>query len=154
MKIVHPSARGPNFGLGTQILVSVLSSALLFAVWPQILLADQDAQAPQAPPHSEQTPDQLQQLVAPIALYPDSLVAQILAASAFPEQVVEADRWLQAHPDLKGDALGQAVDLEAVVVGTDDRMSSYPWSVELGIGEMSHAANDSKHRHMVLSDSS
>jgi len=52
----------------------------------------------------------LQQLVAPIALYPDSLVAQILAASTFPEQVVEADRWVQAHPDLKGDALAQAVD--------------------------------------------
>jgi hypothetical protein len=52
----------------------------------------------------------LQQLVAPIALYPDSLVAQILAASTFPEQVVEADRWVQAHPDLKGDVLGQAVD--------------------------------------------
>jgi hypothetical protein len=49
-------------------------------------------------------------LVAPIALYPDSLVAQVLAASTFPEQVVEADRWVQAHPDLKGDALGQAVD--------------------------------------------
>jgi hypothetical protein len=52
----------------------------------------------------------LRQLVAPIALYPDSLVAQILAASTFPDQVVEADRWLQAHPDLKGDALGKAVD--------------------------------------------
>jgi hypothetical protein len=51
-------------------------------------------------------------LVAPIALYPDSLVAQILAASTFPEQVVEADRWVQAHPDLKGDALGHAVDEE------------------------------------------
>ena len=38
------------------------------------------------------------------------LVAQILAASTFPEQVVEADRWVQDHPDLKGDALGQAVD--------------------------------------------
>jgi hypothetical protein len=58
----------------------------------------------------QQTPEQLQQLVAPIALYPDSLVAQILAASTFPEQVVEADRWVLAHPDLKGDALGHAVD--------------------------------------------
>jgi len=52
----------------------------------------------------------LQQLVAPIALYPDSLVAQILAASTFPEQVVEADRWLQANPDMKGEALGKAAD--------------------------------------------
>jgi len=97
--------------------------ALLFAAWPQKLSASQDAQAPatsqdaqapaqaaQAPPYIQQTPEQMQQLVAPIALYPDSLVAQILAASTFPEQVVEADRWVQAHPDLKGDALGQAVD--------------------------------------------
>ena len=94
---------------------SLLSLALLFATWPQSLSAYQDAQAPprrptQAPPYTQQTPEQLQQLVAPIALYPDSLVAQILAASTFPEQVVEADRWVQAHPDLKGEALGQAVD--------------------------------------------
>ncbi len=67
---------------------------------------------PPAPPYAQQTPEQLQQLVAPIALYPDSLVAQILAASTFPEQVVVADRWVQAHPDLKGDALGHAVDQE------------------------------------------
>ena len=57
----------------------------------------------------EQTPEELQQLVAPIALYPDSLVAQILAASTFPEQVVDADQWVQSHPDLKGEALAQAV---------------------------------------------
>ena len=95
-----------------QILVSLLSLALILVTWPQTLLASQDAEAPaqttQAPPHAQQTPEQLQRLVAPIALYPDSLVAQILAASTYPEQVVEADRWLQAHPDLKGDALGQS----------------------------------------------
>jgi len=77
--------------------------------------ADQSAAAaaPGAPapvPYTQQGPEQLQQLVAPIALYPDSLVAQILAASTFPEQVVEADRWVQAHPDLKGTDLGNAVD--------------------------------------------
>jgi len=100
--------------LGKRTLVPVLSLALLFATWPQNLSASQDAQAPeqaaQAPPYAQQTPEQLQQLVAPIALYPDSLVAQILAASTFPEQVVEADRWVQANPDLKGEALGKAVD--------------------------------------------
>ena len=110
--------------IGKQILAFLVSFALLFATWPRSLAADQDAQAPppeqateqappsngQAPPYTQQTPEQLQQLVAPIALYPDSLVAQILAASTFPEQVVEADRWVQAHPDLKGDALAQAVD--------------------------------------------
>jgi uncharacterized membrane protein YgcG len=95
-------------------LASLLLLALLFATWPQNLWADQVAQAPaqatQAPPHASQTPEQLQRLAAPIALYPDSLVAQILAASTFPEQIVEANRWVQANPDLKGDALGQAVD--------------------------------------------
>jgi uncharacterized membrane protein YgcG len=119
--------------LGKQSLASLLSLALLFATGPQNLWAYQDQQAPaqdqqapaqaapaqdpqapaqaaQAPPYAQQTAEQLQQLVAPIALYPDSLVAQILAASTFPEQVVEADRWVQANPDLKGDALGKAVD--------------------------------------------
>ena len=86
---------------GRQILVYLLLPALLSPAWPQ-------AEPP--PPYTQQTPEQLQQLVAPIALYPDSLVAQILAASTFPEQVVEADRWVQAHPDLKGDALGHAAD--------------------------------------------
>jgi uncharacterized protein DUF3300 len=66
------------------------------------------AQAP-APP-VKQPPQQLQQLVAPIALYPDALVAQILAASTYPTQIVEAERWMQSHSDLKGDNLAQEVD--------------------------------------------
>ncbi|HTS06328.1 MAG TPA: DUF3300 domain-containing protein [Candidatus Eisenbacteria bacterium] len=97
-----------------QALVLLLSLALVPPTCPQNLSARQDSESPvqtaQAPPRPPQTPEQLQQLVAPIALYPDSLVAQILAASTFPEQVVEADRWLQTHLDLKGEALGQAVD--------------------------------------------
>ena len=68
------------------------------------------AQDGQAPPYAQQGPEQLQRLVAPIALYPDSLVAQVLAASTFPEQIVEADRWVQANSDLKGESLGRAVD--------------------------------------------
>jgi hypothetical protein len=114
MNIFGRAARFSRPRLGEQILVSLLSLALLFATWPQNLWAHQDTQAPAqaapAPPYTQSTPEQLQQLVAPIALYPDSLVAQILAASTFPEQVVEADRWVQEHPDLQGDALGQAVD--------------------------------------------
>jgi Protein of unknown function (DUF3300) len=76
--------------------------------------ADESGQSEAKPTDSVATesPEQLQQLVAPIALYPDSLVAQILAASTFPEEIVEADRWVQSHPDLKGDALGQAIDQE------------------------------------------
>ncbi len=126
MNIFRDTAGIGILRLGKQSLALVLSMALLFATLPQSLSAqDQDAQdaqaapaddtqAPaqdaQAPAYAQQTPEQLQRLVAPIALYPDSLVAQILTASTFPEQVVEADRWVQANPDLKGDALGKAVD--------------------------------------------
>jgi hypothetical protein len=74
----------------------------------------QDRQAPAQDAagtgYTQLTPEQLQQLVAPIALYPDSLVAQILVASTFPERVVEADRWVQSYPDLTGEALAEAVD--------------------------------------------
>ncbi len=57
------------------------------------------------------TAEQVDQLVAPIALYPDPLVAQILMAATYPLEVVEADRWLQipANAALKGDALTAAL---------------------------------------------
>jgi uncharacterized membrane protein YgcG len=58
----------------------------------------------------QQSQQELQQLVAPIALYPDALVAQVLAASTYPSEVVEADRWIQGHSDLKGQALAKEVD--------------------------------------------
>jgi uncharacterized membrane protein YgcG len=103
---------GPR--LHRQFLVFLLPLALLFVGWPQNLSARQDQQDPaeasEGQQYIQQTPEQLQQLVAPIALYPDSLVAEILAASTFPEHVVEADQWVHAHPDLKGDVLAQAVD--------------------------------------------
>jgi len=99
-----------------RISALLLAFALLFVAGPLDTWAAQDqpapSQTPQGPAYQTQSPDQLQQLVAPIALYPDSLVAQILGAATFPEQVVEADRWVQNHPDLKGDALAQAVDQE------------------------------------------
>ncbi len=120
MKIFGRATDSSGPRLGEQILLSLLSLGLLFSTLPQDVSAYQDNQnggqhataqsQQQGAPYVQQTPEQLQQLVAPIALYPDSLVAQILAASTFPEQVVEADRWVQAHPDLTGKALTGAVD--------------------------------------------
>jgi hypothetical protein len=55
------------------------------------------------------TPEQLDQLLAPIALYPDALLSQTLMAATYPLEVVEAARWTQANPNLKGDAAVQAV---------------------------------------------
>ena len=54
--------------------------------------------------------NELQQLVAPIALYPDALVAQILGSATFPDQVAAASGWLKQNNSLTGTALMQAVD--------------------------------------------
>ena len=56
------------------------------------------------------TTEELEQLAAPIALYPDSLVAQIFMASTYPLEVVEAERWVKQTPGLKGDALANVLN--------------------------------------------
>ena len=62
---------------------------------------------------SPQTASELQALVAPIALYPDSLVAQILTGSTFPDEVAIANYWLGQNKSLTGSALMQAVDKQS-----------------------------------------
>jgi uncharacterized membrane protein YgcG len=117
---------------------------------PQDQGPPQDESAPdQGPPpnppraHSATlSPEQLQQLVAPIALYPDALLAQILAASAYPTQIVEAERFLQQNLNLKGKELGDAVNQQdwdpsvkaltqfpSVLANLDKDLS---WTSELG----------------------
>ncbi len=56
--------------------------------------------------------EELDQLLAPIALYPDSLVAQILMASTYPLEVVQAERWAKQNESLTGDALTEALEKE------------------------------------------
>jgi hypothetical protein len=87
-------------------MVECIAATLLFAA---LSVSAAAADAP-AQTYAQQTPEQLQQLVAPIALYPDALVAQVLAASTFPDQIVLADRWAQANPQLKDEALAHALD--------------------------------------------
>jgi len=60
-----------------------------------------------------QSASDLQALVAPIALYPDALVAQVLTASTFPDQVAIADYWLHQNTNLTGSALMKAVDKQS-----------------------------------------
>jgi hypothetical protein len=57
--------------------------------------------------------EELDQMLAPIALYPDSLIAQILMASTYPLEVVQADRWLEQNKTLTGDALNDALKEKA-----------------------------------------
>ena len=70
--------------------------------------------ASQAPPVAELLkPEQLEALVAPIALYPDELLANVLAASTYPLEVVQSDRWLKERKSLKGDALKKEVEKQS-----------------------------------------
>jgi hypothetical protein len=114
--------------LGNAVIVLVV--AIFFAAaWQPLIAEDPNSQAldqNQAAPSPDQSePDQgtsdeapyaklskeqLERLVAPIALYPDALVAQILAASTYPTQITDAEGWLQIHPGLSSDDLGKQVD--------------------------------------------
>lgn len=76
--------------------------------------------SPPAPAAEVLKPEQLEALVAPIALYPDELLANLLAASTYPLEVVQADRWLKDHKSLKGDALKAEVDKQ----GWDDSVKA------------------------------
>jgi hypothetical protein len=71
----------------------------------------QPGQQPQQPQPQQQllTQQQLQQLVAPIALYPDALLAQVLTASTYPLEVTMAARWSEKNQNLKGAALQDAM---------------------------------------------
>src|SRR5258706_15966895 len=54
--------------------------------------------------------EELDQLLASIALYPDDLLSQVLMASTYPIEIVQADRWVKANASLKGDALAKALE--------------------------------------------
>lgn len=87
-------------------------------------------------------PERLESLVAPVALYPDPLLAQVLAASTYPLELVEASQWLAAHPDLEGEALTKAArkenwdpSVQALVAFPDvlKRMTeNVKWTTDLG----------------------
>ncbi|MGB7007049.1 MAG: DUF3300 domain-containing protein, partial [Pseudolabrys sp.] len=83
--------------------------ALSGASLPVSAQDQQDQQQPQQQPLTQQ---ELAQLVAPIALYPDALLAQVLTASTYPLEVVMAARWSEKNPDLKGAALEDAMQKE------------------------------------------
>lgn len=97
-----------------QILAVILSGSLAFTPLESYAIASpaySSSGAAQSQPAA--TGQDLDSLVAPIALYPDALVAQILAAATYPTQVVEADRWLQQNKNLTGDALANAINQQS-----------------------------------------
>jgi hypothetical protein len=100
------------------------------------------APPPQAPPYYP--PRELDRLVSPIALYPDPLLAQILTASTFPDDIPAAAQWADQHHYLTGDALAQAITADQLPWDPsvqallpfpsvlDMMASDMPWTQELG----------------------
>src|SRR5271166_675835 len=112
-----------NMTGGRKVLSVALCLALITFTMPLESGALAFYQSQQPPPGSSpsspsdysgqgapQTAAELQSLVAPIALYPDALVAQILNAATYPDQVAVANYWMQQNKDLTGSALGTAVN--------------------------------------------
>jgi Protein of unknown function (DUF3300) len=107
-----------NLKLGKKVLSAALCGPLVALTTPIDAMA---AQAPTATSTSASdysgqgapmTAAELQGLVAPIALYPDALVAQILSGATFPDQIAIADNWLQTNKSLTGSALTTAVNAQ------------------------------------------
>ncbi len=94
-----------NPSLPSRLLVGLLSVALALPATAPLAYA-QDAQQSG---NQQMSQAQLAALVAPVALYPDPLVAQVLMASTYPLEVAEAYNWQKANSRLKGDALNQAL---------------------------------------------
>jgi hypothetical protein len=119
---------------------AIFCGALLLAPEGTLLFAQPAPQPP--PPGQALAPDQLDDLVAPIALYPDPLVSQILVASTYPLELVQASQWLQRNPGLTGAALTQAAQqqnwdpsIQALVVFPDlvKRLNQdITWTTNLG----------------------
>jgi hypothetical protein len=97
--------------------MATIVAAVVLAASPEkahsIQLAQNAQDVPDATQSAPLTPEALQRLVAPIALYPDELVAQILAASTYPSEIVEADRWLQNQPNPTDEKVAAEVDKQS-----------------------------------------
>jgi len=89
-----------------------------FVMIMALLLAGLSGSALRAEDAGALNTQRIEQLVAPIALYPDDLLSQVLMASTYPLEVVEAARWIKENPKVTGQAL-------------EDAMQKYPWDASV-----------------------
>ncbi|HUP02346.1 MAG TPA: DUF3300 domain-containing protein [Bryobacteraceae bacterium] len=140
---------------GFSRVVSAASIVLLVGIG-SIALAQAPAPLPtpvtsSAQPAQPLSPQQLDDLVAPVALYPDPLLGQVLAASTYPLELVEAKQWVQQNPTLQGQALTDAArnqpwdaSVQALVAMPDalNRMTeNVQWTTALGNAFLSQQAD-------------
>lgn len=121
------SGRSPwSLSLGVMLAVTLLATAPGLRAQTAAPADPGATSAKQAPTFK---PEELEALVAPIALYPDSVLSQVLMASTYPLEIVYATRWVKAHPDLKGDAAVKAVANETWDVSVKS-MVAFPQILE------------------------
>jgi hypothetical protein len=105
------------FTFNRKALALLLSLLVGVATAPTVSAQDQQSAPPSSSDYSGQgaalSTQELDSLVAPIALYPDALVAQILSAATFPDQVAAAEYWMQQNKSLTGNALMQEVNKQS-----------------------------------------
>src|SRR6516225_8726502 len=108
---VSPRSDSPRRFLSQMVrsAVAVLCVALIALGNPALLIGQTQQQGGPAEEAPKIPDDQLDSLVAPIALYPDPLLAQVLAASTYPLEIIELQQFLTKNPDLKDQALVDAV---------------------------------------------
>jgi Protein of unknown function (DUF3300) len=109
------SQRAGKFYLMAAFAAPIVLSGASLPVCAQDQQGQPQPQQQLQPPQPQQQPltqQQIQQLVAPIALYPDALLAQVLTASTYPLEVTMAARWSEKNPNLKGAALEEAMQKE------------------------------------------
>src|SRR3569623_1306578 len=119
--MVAVMSRCGNIMLALALLLTAPVVALAQAANTPSTQGNEPQPAPQAAPNPAAAattdqllkPEQLEALVAPIALYPDDLLANVLAASTYPLEVVQADRWVTGNKALKDDALKKEVEKQS-----------------------------------------
>ena len=126
-----------KYGLGRQwIFVLVLVAMVFGGLHARVLAQNANDTA------IVYSQEELDQLLAPVALYPDALLAQLLSAATYPLEVVQAARFVQRNPSLKGEALGRSVEAQgwepsvaslaqfpSVLVMMNDKLE---WTQQLG----------------------
>jgi len=148
------SMTSESYKTGTKRVVALLCATMLASI---NIYGDPTSPAPDAPTAQATTqappptPEQIDSLVAPIALYPDELVSQILVASTYPLEIVQAYQWVQQHPELKGQDLTKAAQqqswdpsVQALVAFPDvlKRMNQdVTWTTNLGNAFLASQAN-------------
>src|SRR6185436_5968258 len=103
----RPHLKHAHGGIMVRQLKRVVAGSMVVLFSVTLLVPNGGAQDPPT-----FKPEELEQIVAPIALYPDPLIAQIFMASTYPVEIVQAARFAKANASLKGDALNEALQKE------------------------------------------